>query len=312
MAGKKNTHDIIIIGSGPAGWTAALYASRANLDVVVFEGPEPGGQLMTTTDVENYPGFEEGIPGPELMEKLKKQAVRFGTTVISENVAKVDFTTEPHRVVAGKKEYSARAVIISTGASAKWLGLESETAYHGKGISSCATCDGFFFKDKDIIVIGGGDTAIEEALFLARFGKSVTVVHRRESLRASKIMQERAMKHDKIKFLWNKSVIEFVGDGKALTGAKLEDTKTGKRSQIRCQGAFIAIGHQPNTGFLDGQIDVDEGGYILVKQGTVKTGIPGVFAAGDVVDKRYRQAVIAAGMGCMAAMDAEKWLEERA
>jgi len=243
------------------------------------------------------------------MEKFKKQAVRFGTTVISENVTSVDFTKKPRRILAGKKEYAARAVIISTGASTKWLGIESETAYRGKGISSCATCDGFFFKDKDIIVIGGGDTAIEEALFLTRFGKSVTVIHRRDRLRASKIMQDRAMKHGKITFLWNKAVIEFIGDGKVLTGAMLEDTKTGKRSTVACQGAFVAIGHKPNTDFLDGKLDVDEHGYLLVEPGTVKTAIPGVFACGDVIDKRYRQAITAAGMGCMAAMDAEKWLE---
>lgn len=302
-------HDVIIIGSGPAGWTAAIYAARGSLDVIVFEGPEPGGQLTLTTEVENFPGFEEGVMGPELMEKCKKQAIRFGTKVISENITKVDFTSDVKKVWAGEKEFHAKSIIISTGASARWLGLESEMKFKGRGVSSCATCDGFFFKDKNILVVGGGDSAMEEATFLTKFGKNVTIVHRRDTLRASKIMQERAKKNEKITFLWNSTIVEFLGDS-VLSGVRVKDTQTGEEKEVPCAGVFIAIGHIPNTKFLDDAVSVDDQGYIVVELGTVKTNVSGVFAAGDVVDKRYRQAVTAAGMGCMAAMDAEKWLEE--
>ncbi len=306
----EGVQDIIIIGSGPAGWTAALYASRANLKVTVFEGPQPGGQLTTTTEVENYPGFEKGIQGPELMEIFKKQGTRFGAEVISEKITKVNFANKPFKVWAEDKEYQAKAIIISTGAEAKWLNLESETKYRGKGVSSCATCDGFFFKDKDILVVGGGDTAMEEAIFLTKFGKSVTVIHRRDQLRASKIMQDRAKKNSKIKFIYNAQLTEVLGDEKSVTGAKLTDTQTKEVTEVTCQGIFIAIGHKPNTAIFKDILNLDEAGYIKTEPGTVKTNIEGVFAAGDVIDKTYRQAITAAGMGCMAAMDAEKFLEE--
>jgi thioredoxin reductase (NADPH) len=304
-------YDIIIIGSGPAGYTAALYASRANLRVLQFQGYDVGGQLMLTSDVENYPGFEDGLLGPEMMEKFEKQARRFGTEMISRDVEAVDFSRRPFHVTADGVEepYQSHAVIISTGASAKWLGLASEKRLQGRGVSGCATCDGPFFKDRDIVVVGGGDTAMEEALFLTKYASQIYVVHRRDKLRASKIMAERAMKHPKIKFLWDSAVEEVLGD-KAVEGALIRNLKTDTMHELPIQGLFVAIGHEPNTALFRGQIDMDEKGYIIQHKFTM-TSVPGVFAAGDVADHRYRQAVTAAGDGCRAAIDAERWLEAR-
>ncbi len=303
------TYDVIIIGSGPAGYTAALYAARANLSVLMFRGLESGGQLMLTSDVENYPGFEEAILGPDLMEHMEKQARRFGTEMRDEEIIRIDTSKRPFRLYPdGQDEPAlARSIIISTGASARWLGLESETQLRGRGVSACATCDGFFFKGKDLAVIGGGDTALEEALFLTRYASHVTIIHRRDSLRASKIMQERALKHPKISFLWDTAVDEVLGE-QAVDGLRLSNLKTGEVSTLAVQGVFIAIGHQPNTALFQGHIDMDEQGYIIQREHTM-TNVPGIFAAGDVTDHRYRQAVTAAGDGCRAAIDAERWLE---
>jgi thioredoxin reductase (NADPH) len=300
-------YDVIIIGSGPAGYTAAIYAARANLSVLMFQGYQVGGQLMLTSDVENYPGFEEGILGPLMMEKFEAQARRFGTEMIPEDVAAVDFSKRPFKITADSGEYLARTVIISTGASAKWLGLPSEQRLQGRGVSACATCDGFFFKNKDVAVIGGGDTAMEEATFLTRYASHVTVIHRRDMLRASKIMQDRAFKNPKISFIWDTEVTEVLGDD-VVTGLRLHNLKTGEASILPVQGFFLAIGHEPNTGLFKGAIDMDKKGYIIPVEYTL-TNIPGVFAAGDVTDHRYRQAVTAAGDGCRAAIDAERWLE---
>ncbi len=300
-------YDVIIIGSGPAGYTAAIYAARANLSVLMFQGYQVGGQLMLTSDVENYPGFEEGIVGPLMMEKFEAQARRFGTEMIPEDVATVDFSKRPFKITADSGEYLARTVIISTGASAKWLGLPSEQRLQGRGVSACATCDGFFFKHKDVAVIGGGDTAMEEATFLTRYASHVTVIHRRDMLRASKIMQDRAFKNSKISFIWDTEVTEVLGDD-VVTGLRLHNLKTGEESILPVQGFFLAIGHEPNTGLFKGAIDMDKKGYIIPVEYTM-TNIPGVFAAGDVTDHRYRQAVTAAGDGCRAAIDAERWLE---
>ncbi len=302
-------YDVIIIGSGPAGYTAALYAARANLSVLMFRGRESGGQLMLTSDVENYPGFEEGILGPDLMEHMEKQARRFGAQMRDEEVTRLDTSERPFKLYTDEGDEPAvgRAVIISTGASARWLGLESETRLRGRGVSACATCDGFFFKGKDLAVIGGGDTAMEEALFLTKYATHVTVIHRRDSLRASKIMQERALKHPKISFIWDTTVEEVSGD-QAVDGLRLRNLKTGEEHTLAVQGVFIAIGHEPNTAIFKGQIDMDEKGYIITREYTM-TNVPGVFAAGDVTDHRYRQAVTAAGDGCRAAIDAERWLE---
>ncbi len=302
-----NLYDVIIIGSGPAGYTAAIYAARANLSVLMFQGYQVGGQLMLTSDVENYPGFEEGILGPTMMEKFEVQARRFGTEVIPEDVIAIDFSSRPFKVTTDSGEYLARAVIISTGASAKWLGLPSERRLQGCGVSACATCDGFFFKKKDVAVVGGGDTAMEEAIFLTRYANHVTVIHRRETLRASKIMQDRAFKNPKISFIWDTEIVEVLGDTE-VTGLRLRNLKTGEESVLPVQGFFLAIGHEPNTSLFKGVIDMDKKGYIVPVEYTM-TNIPGVFAAGDVTDHRYRQAVTAAGDGCRAAIDVERWLE---
>jgi thioredoxin reductase (NADPH) len=303
------SHKVAIIGSGPAGWTAAIYAARANLAPILFEGPEPGGQLMTTTDVENYPGFPEGVLGPEMMQKFRDQAKRFGTEIVSERVESVDLSARPFKVTSKGKTAEADSVIISTGATARRLGLESEKALYGKGVSACATCDGFFFKGKHVIVVGGGDSAMEEATFLTRFAESVTIVHRRDRFRASKIMQERVMQNPKINVIWNTEVTEVLGtDVGHVTGVRLKDTVTGEERTMEIEGVFAAIGHAPNTELFIGKLDLDEKGYIKTMPGTTKTNIAGVFAAGDVQDPHYRQAITAAGSGCMAALDAERFL----
>ncbi|MDZ7289335.1 MAG: thioredoxin-disulfide reductase [candidate division KSB1 bacterium] len=307
----SETRKVIIIGTGPAGYTAAIYTARANFKPLVFAGPEPGGQLTLTTLVENYPGFADGIMGPELMEQMKRQCEHFGAEIIYDAVTKVNFRTQPFEIFVGDQKYLTETVIISTGASAKWLGLESERQLRGHGVSSCATCDGAFFRNQEVIVVGGGDVAMEDASFLTKFASKVTIVHRRDALRASKIMQERAFKNPKISFIWD-SVVEEIHDvGKGtVTGVTLRNVKTNQRTQVRCDGVFVAIGHQPNTEIFKGQIELDEVGYIKLKNRTM-TNIEGVFAAGDVVDHYYRQAVTAAGMGCMAAIDVEKYLEAR-
>lgn len=299
---------LVIIGSGPAGLTAALYAARADLNPIVFEGVMAGGQLMITTDVENYPGFPDGILGPELMDQFRKQTAKFGTRLHQVDVTEVDFSVRPFRINVGADEYTADAVIIATGATAIWLGIPGEEKLTGKGVSACATCDGFFFRDQDLIVVGGGDTAMEEALFLTKFASKVIVVHRRDELRASKIMAARAEAHPKIEMRWNSIVTEIHGDD-LVSGATLEDTVTGETSEIPIDGVFIAIGHKPTTDLFVDKLDLDENGYLIIADGVgTRTSVEGVFAAGDVVDHVYRQAVTAAGTGCMAAIDAERWL----
>lgn len=308
---KKEIENVIIIGSGPAGLTAAVYTARARMEPLMIEGEEAGGQLMLTTEVENYPGFEHGISGSELIGVTRAQAQRFGTRFLTKNVTKVDFSSRPFKVWVGQELFQAKTVIISTGASAKYLGLPTEKNYMNKGVSACATCDGAFFRNMEVGVVGGGDTAMEEAQFLTRFATKVYVIHRRDSFRASKIMVDRVLKHPKIEVLWNKEVEEVIGNGKVMTSLKLKDTVTGAVAEKPMQGLFLAIGHKPNTDLFKGIIDLHDNGYIKTKPGSSYTNIPGVFAAGDVQDFTYRQAITAAGSGCMAAIDAERWLESQ-
>ena len=311
MTSSSTVHDVIVIGSGPAGYTAAIYAARAQLTPLVFEGTQFGGALMTTTEVENYPGFRDGITGPELMDEMREQALRFGADLRMEDVDAVSLDGPVKSVTVGDQTYQARAVILAMGAAARHLGVPGEEALIGMGVSTCATCDGFFFRDQDIAVVGGGDSAMEEATFLTRFARSVTLIHRREEFRASKIMLERARSNEKIKFLTNTQVISIEGDPK-VSGVRLRNAVTGEESELAVTGVFVAIGHDPRSDLVRGQIDVDPEGYVLVEGRTTGTSVEGVFACGDLVDHTYRQAVTAAGTGCSAAIDAERWLAETA
>jgi thioredoxin reductase (NADPH) len=307
----SETHEVVIVGSGPAGLTAAVYAGRANLSPIVIEGIGAGGQLMLTTDVENYPGFPDGILGPELMIKFREQAERFGAEFVTADADRVDLSSAPFGVWVGEREYRSRSVIVSTGATARMLGLPNEQRLLGHGVSTCATCDGFFFREKEIAVVGGGDSAIEEALFLTKFATKVTVVHRRRELRASKIMQDRAFANPKIDFAWNAVVDDVVGNG-SVESLRVRDTETGAQSDLDVQGLFVAIGHDPNTALFRGQLDLDDDGYIITAPDSTRASVEGVFACGDVQDHVYKQAVTAAGSGCMAAIEAERWLGEQA
>jgi thioredoxin reductase (NADPH) len=305
-------HNVIIIGSGPAGYTAALYNARANLDPVMFAGLQPGGQLMITTEVENYPGYPDGILGPDMMHLFRKQVERFGTKIYDTEITKVDFSQRPFKVWTDEEEFQAKSIIIATGASAKWIGLPSEVTFGGYGVSACATCDGFFFRNREVLVVGGGDTAMEEANYLSKICSKVYVVHRRDEFRASKIMQERVLNNPKIEIIWNAVVDEIIGDCepvKKVTGVRLRKTGTSETWEIPISGVFVAIGHKPNSDLFKDSIDMDETGYLKVEAGSTRTNVPGVFAAGDVADHIYRQAVTAAGTGCMAAIDAERYLQ---
>lgn len=303
--------NVVILGSGPAGYTAALYAARANLKPLVLKGLEAGGQLMLTTDVENYPGFPDGIMGPELMEAMEKQAARFEAEIVAQSATRVDLSERPFRVWAGDQEWRAATVIVATGATAKWLDVPGEERLRGRGVSACATCDGFFFRDRDLVVVGGGDTAMEESTFLTKFANKVSIVHRRDEFRASKIMQDRALSNPKVDVIWDTEVDEVTGDD-AVTGVKLRNVRSGDVTDFATDGVFMAIGHTPNTQLFEGQLELTNTGYIVIEEPTTKTSVPGVFAAGDVTDSIYRQAVTAAGQGCKSAMDAERFLEHEA
>ncbi|UYP19013.1 thioredoxin-disulfide reductase [Rhodococcus sp. Z13] len=307
MTTSPTIHDLIIVGSGPAGYTAAIYAARAELSPLVFEGTQFGGELMTTTEVENFPGFKDGIMGPELMDQMREQALRFGANLRTEDVEEIDLTGEVKTVVANGETYSARAVILAMGAEPRYLGVPGEERLLGRGVSACATCDGFFFRDQDIAVIGGGDSAMEEATFLTRFARSVTLIHRREEFRASKIMLERARANEKIRFVTNAKVVEVQGEN-SVTNLVLEDTVTGEHSDLAVTGMFVAVGHDPRSALVKGQVELDDEGYVKVASPSTATSVPGVFAAGDLVDRSYRQAITAAGTGCSASIDAERWL----
>ena len=306
-----DVRNVVIIGSGPAGYTAALYAARADLHPLVLKGVEAGGQLMLTTDVENYPGFADGILGPELMEQMEKQAARFGAEILAVHVTEVDLSERPFTIRAGDQTWRAATVIVATGASARWLDVPGEAALRGRGVSACATCDGFFFRDRELLVVGGGDTAMEEATFLTKFASKVTIVHRRDEFRASKVMQTRALDNPKVDVIWNAVVERILGeDGGAVTGAVLRDVVTGETTEMHADGVFMAIGHDPNTSLFRDQLRSDDDGYLIVEEPRTATNVPGVFAAGDVTDRTYRQAVTAAGQGCKAAIDAERFLED--
>ncbi len=302
------TRDVVILGSGPAGYTAALYAARANLRPLVLKGLEAGGQLMLTTEVENYPGFVDAIMGPELMDAMEKQAARFDAEFVAQTATRVDLSDRPFGVWAGDEEWRAKTLIVATGASAKWLGVPGEERLRGRGVSACATCDGFFFRDRELVVVGGGDTAMEEATFLTKFARKVTIVHRRDEFRASKIMQERALSNPKIAVIWNSLVEEIVGEG-GVSAVRVRNVETGETTDAAADGVFVAIGHTPNTDLFSGQLELTDGGYLVIDEPTTRTSVPGVFAAGDVTDVIYRQAVTAAGQGCKAAIDAERFLE---
>ena len=311
MKELKGSYKVVIMGSGPAGLTAALYAARANLEPLVFEGPEAGGQLTTTTDVENFPGFPNGIMGPDLMDLMREQSERFGAQCVQKAVISVDFSKRPFRISTADEQILASTFIVSSGATARMLGLPSERGLLGYGVSTCATCDGFFFRDKELVVVGGGDSAMEESIFLTKFATRVTVIHRRDKLRASVIMQQRATENEKIGFIWNGVVEDVLGSRESgVTGVRIKDAVTGEGYVKECQGMFVAIGHTPNSGIFRGQLEMDDNGYLITKNGTSETSVAGVFAAGDIQDTRYKQAITAAGSGCMAAMDAERFIEE--